>query len=70
MAYHLCGAMFKSLIGARTTHVPCRGTVPALNDLIAGCIQVPFSDPPPALPQIAAGKMRAFGARPPGGWPA
>jgi tripartite-type tricarboxylate transporter receptor subunit TctC len=35
--------------------------VPALNDLIAGHIQVLFSDAPPGLPQIKAGKVRALG---------
>jgi tripartite-type tricarboxylate transporter receptor subunit TctC len=43
------------------THVPYRGTVPALNDVIAGHIPLLFSDPPPVLPQIAAGKVRAIG---------
>jgi tripartite-type tricarboxylate transporter receptor subunit TctC len=42
------------------THVPYKGTVPALNDVIAGHIQVLFSDAPPALPQIAGGKVRAL----------
>ena len=60
-SHHLYGEMFKSLTGVQMTHVPYRGTVPALNDLIAGHIQVLFSDPPPALPQIAAGKVRAIG---------
>jgi tripartite-type tricarboxylate transporter receptor subunit TctC len=60
-SHHLYGEMFKSLTGVQMTHVPYRGTVPALNDLIAGHIQVLFSDPPPALPQIAAGKARAIG---------
>jgi tripartite-type tricarboxylate transporter receptor subunit TctC len=59
-SHHLYGEMFKSLAGVQMTHVPYRGTVPALNDLIAGHIQVLFSDPPPALPQIAAGKVRAL----------
>jgi tripartite-type tricarboxylate transporter receptor subunit TctC len=60
-SHHLYGEMFKSLTGVQMTHVPYRGTVPALNDVIAGHIQVLFSDPPPALPQIAAGKVRAIG---------
>ena len=47
--------------GAQMTHVPYRGTAPALNDLIAGHIQVLFSDAPPALPQMTAGKVRALG---------
>jgi Tripartite tricarboxylate transporter family receptor len=35
--------------------------VPALNDLIAGHIQVLFADSPPVLPQIESGKVRALG---------
>jgi len=60
-SHHLYGEMFKSLTGTQMTHVPYRGTAPAITDLIAGHIQVLFSDPPPALPQIAAGKVRAIG---------
>jgi tripartite-type tricarboxylate transporter receptor subunit TctC len=60
-SHHLYGEMFKSLTGVQMTHVPYRGTVPALNDLIAGHIQVLFSDPPPALPQIAARTVRPIG---------
>ena len=60
-SHHLYGEMFKSLTGVQMTHVPYRGTVPALNDLIAGHIQVLFSDPPTALPQIEGGKVRALG---------
>jgi tripartite-type tricarboxylate transporter receptor subunit TctC len=60
-SHHLYGEMFKSLTGVQMTHVPYRGTAPAITDLIAGHIQVLFSDPPPALPQIASGKVRAIG---------
>jgi tripartite-type tricarboxylate transporter receptor subunit TctC len=60
-SHHLYGELFKSLTGVQMTHVPYRGTAPALNDLIAGHIQVLFSDPPPSLPQISAGKVRALG---------
>ena len=60
-SHHLYGEMFKSLTGVQMTHVPYRGTLPALNDVIAGHIPLLFSDPPPALPQIAAGKVRAIG---------
>src|SRR5262249_23793122 len=35
-SHHLYGEMFKSLTGVQMTHVPYRGTVPALNDVIAG----------------------------------
>ena len=60
-SHHLYGEMFNSLAGVKMTHVPYKGTVPALNDVIAGHIQVLFSDAPPALPQIVAGKVRALG---------
>jgi tripartite-type tricarboxylate transporter receptor subunit TctC len=60
-SHHLYGELFKSLTGIQMTHVPYKGTMPALNDLIAGHIQVLFSDVPPALPQIKAGKVRALG---------
>ncbi|MBX9845281.1 MAG: tripartite tricarboxylate transporter substrate binding protein [Xanthobacteraceae bacterium] len=60
-SHHLYGELFSSLTGIKMTHVPYKGTVPALNDLIAGHIQVLFSDAPPALPQVKAGKARALG---------
>ncbi|MSP45375.1 MAG: tripartite tricarboxylate transporter substrate binding protein [Xanthobacteraceae bacterium] len=60
-SHHLYGELFKSLTGIQMTHVPYKGTVPALNDVIAGHIQVLFSDTPPALPQIQGGKVRALG---------
>ena len=60
-SHHLYGELFKSLTGIKMTHVPYKGTVPALNDVIAGHIQVLFADSPPALPQIKGGKVRALG---------
>jgi tripartite-type tricarboxylate transporter receptor subunit TctC len=60
-SHHLYGELFKSLTDTRMTHVPYKGTVPALNDLIAGHIQVLFADSPPVLPQIRGGKVRALG---------
>jgi tripartite-type tricarboxylate transporter receptor subunit TctC len=60
-SHHLYGELLKSLTGIQMTHVPYRGTAPALNDLIAGHIQVLFADTAPVLPQIRAGKVRALG---------
>ena len=60
-SHHLYGELFKSLAGVQMIHVPYKGTVPALNDLIGGHIQVLFSDAPPALPLINSGKVRALG---------
>jgi tripartite-type tricarboxylate transporter receptor subunit TctC len=60
-SHHLYGELFKSLTGVQMTHVPYKGTVPALNDLMGGHIQVLFSDAPPALPLIRSNKVRALG---------
>jgi len=59
--HHLMGELFKATFGIEMTHVPYRGSLPALNDLIAGHIQVMFSDMAPAYPLIQAGKIRALG---------
>jgi tripartite-type tricarboxylate transporter receptor subunit TctC len=58
--HHLAAALFCSMAGIKMTHVPYRGTAPALNDLMADYIQVLFSDYGPAAPLIASGKVRAL----------
>jgi tripartite-type tricarboxylate transporter receptor subunit TctC len=55
------GELFKTTMGIPMTHVPYKGTLPALNDVIAGHIQLMFSDLAPAYPLIEAGKVRALG---------
>jgi tripartite-type tricarboxylate transporter receptor subunit TctC len=60
-SHHLYGELLKSLTGTQMTHVPFRGTAPALTGLVGGHIQVLFSDAPPALPLIKEGKVRALG---------
>jgi tripartite-type tricarboxylate transporter receptor subunit TctC len=59
--HHLMGEFFKSRFGIQMAHVPYRGTLPALNDVVAGHIQLMFSDVAPALPLIQAGKVRPLG---------
>ncbi len=59
---HVAGELFKSLTGVQMTHVPYRGSTPAITDLIGGQVQVMFDVTPTALPQIKAGKTRALGA--------
>jgi tripartite-type tricarboxylate transporter receptor subunit TctC len=56
--HHLAAAVFTNMAGIKMTHVPYRGTLPALNDLVSGYIQLMFTDLGPALPLIAAGKLR------------
>jgi len=59
--HHLMGELFKTTFGVPMTHVPYRGSLPALDDLVAGHIQVMFSDMAPAYPLVQAGKVRALG---------
>jgi tripartite-type tricarboxylate transporter receptor subunit TctC len=59
--HHLMGELFKTTMGIPMTHVPYRGTLPSLNDVIAGHIQLMFSDLAPAYPLIQSGKVRAIG---------
>jgi tripartite-type tricarboxylate transporter receptor subunit TctC len=42
------------------THVPYKGSAPALSDLLGGQVQLMFDNLPPSLPQIKAGKLRAL----------
>ena len=56
---HLVGEMWKTNAGVQATHVPYKGTGPALNDLLGGQIQFMFNDT--AGPHIKAGKLVALG---------
>jgi len=58
---HMSGEMFKMMAGIDMTHVPFRGTAPALTSLLGGQVQVMFASMPAALPYIRAGKLRALG---------
>ena len=57
---HLSGELFKSLTGTQITHVPYRGSSPALTDLIGGQVQIMFDNLPSAMPHIKGGKLRAI----------
>ncbi|MEW6454033.1 MAG: tripartite tricarboxylate transporter substrate binding protein [Pseudomonadota bacterium] len=59
--HHLFGELFKSMTGTQMTHVPYRGSVPALNDVIAGHIEFMFVDFASAAVQIQGGKVRPLG---------
>jgi tripartite-type tricarboxylate transporter receptor subunit TctC len=58
---HMSGEMFKMMAGIDMTHVPFRGTAPALTSLLGGQVQVMFASMPAALPYIRADKLRALG---------
>jgi tripartite-type tricarboxylate transporter receptor subunit TctC len=57
---HLAGELFKVMAGVQMTHIPYKGSGPALQDLIGGQVQLMFDNLPPSLPQIKAGKLRAL----------
>jgi len=57
---HLGTELFAGMAGIRFTHIPYRGTAPALNDLLGGHVDIYFSSLPPALGLIAEGKVRAL----------
>ena len=60
-ATHLFAALFERITGAPLNHVPYKGTAPAVNDLLAGQIQILFDSLSTALPNLRAGKVRALG---------
>src|SRR5271166_6887001 len=59
--HHLNAELLSSMLGIRMTHVPYKGSVPAMTDLVAGNIQVLFVDIGPSIQLIRAGKARALG---------
>ena len=57
---HISGEMYKSTTGVNIVHIPYKGTIQAVTDLVAGQIQIVFADMVPAMPQIKAGRLRAL----------
>jgi len=62
---HLAGEMVARALGITLTHVPYRGQGPALNDLIAGTIQLMFPSISDVLGQLRAGRVTAVAAMTP-----
>jgi tripartite-type tricarboxylate transporter receptor subunit TctC len=58
---HLSFELFKSMTGTNVTHIPYKGSAPAVTDLIAGQVQVMFDNTPNVLPHVRAGKLKALG---------
>jgi tripartite-type tricarboxylate transporter receptor subunit TctC len=57
---HVAGELFKMMTGVQMVHVPYRGSVPALTDLISGQVQVMFDNMTSSLEFIRTGKLRAL----------
>jgi tripartite-type tricarboxylate transporter receptor subunit TctC len=57
---HLSGHMLGAMAGAQIVHVPYRGSGPAMNDLIAGTVDLMVDSMPSVLPFIRAGSLRAL----------
>jgi tripartite-type tricarboxylate transporter receptor subunit TctC len=57
---HLSGELFKMMTGAQLTHIPYKGSAPALTDMLSGTVHVMFDNMPSSLPHIQAGKLRAL----------
>ena len=58
---HLITAYFELLANVRMTHIPYKGTGPALTDLLGGQLQVIFGSTPSTAPHAKSGKLRALG---------
>jgi tripartite-type tricarboxylate transporter receptor subunit TctC len=57
---HLAGALFASMAGIELTHIPYKGTAPAMSDLIGGQVQIAFLGIPTVLPHFKSGKLRTL----------
>lgn len=57
---HLATAIFENMAGVKLTHVPYKGSGPAMTDMLAGQTQVWIANAPVVLPHIQSGKLRAL----------
>jgi tripartite-type tricarboxylate transporter receptor subunit TctC len=55
---HVTGEVLNQLAGINMTHVPYKGTAPALTDLLGGSVDLTFTTAPPLIGHIKAGKLR------------
>jgi tripartite-type tricarboxylate transporter receptor subunit TctC len=57
---HMAGILFAEAAGIRMGHIPYRGTAPALMDVVAHTVSMNFSSPPPAIPLVREGRLKAL----------
>jgi tripartite-type tricarboxylate transporter receptor subunit TctC len=59
-ATHIVGVLFQNVTGTRFQFVPYRGTGPAMQDLVAGQIDMMFADTTTSLPHVGSGAIKAY----------
>ncbi|MBV7483374.1 tripartite tricarboxylate transporter substrate binding protein [Bordetella sp. BOR01] len=57
---HLAGELFNQMAHAKMTHVPYKGTAPALTDLLANRVQVMFAPVPTVMPHLKSGALKVL----------
>ena len=57
---HMSCEMYKSMLGLNITHIPYRGSGPAVADLMGGQVNLMFDNIPSAISHIRSGKLRAL----------
>lgn len=57
---HLSGELFSARAGIKMTHIPYKGSAPALNDLVGGQVDAIFDNAPSVLPFVQSGAVRAL----------
>src|SRR5712672_1525017 len=57
---HIAGLYFENVTGIKLQYVPYRGTAPAMNDLVAGQIDVMIDQTSNSISQVRAGSIRAY----------
>ncbi|MBX6426320.1 MAG: tripartite tricarboxylate transporter substrate binding protein [Variibacter sp.] len=58
---HLSGELFKRMAGVDMKHIPYRGSAPAVNDLVAGQVDLMFDNAPSIIGQVRGGTVKALG---------
>jgi tripartite-type tricarboxylate transporter receptor subunit TctC len=61
-APHMAAELFKSVTGAPLTHVPYKGSGPAVADLVGGRVQIMFDAAPSLIAHIRSGRLRVLAA--------
>jgi tripartite-type tricarboxylate transporter receptor subunit TctC len=61
-APHMAAELFKSVTGAPLTHVPYKGSGPAVADLVGGRVQIMFDAAPSLIAHVRSGRLRVLGA--------